>query len=402
MNFLSRLTQSFLYGLFTFALIASSCSSDDADENGPDKNDTDAFFQEAKLNDFPLSEVAYLNIDIAHPEISNGVQTKPGKIKITIPFSQTSLRLSLKQFKLDQNKYNISPLAGEPVDFSKGAVTYTIKDVFSQNKSVHYEVTVVQGGDPFFTNAKITGFKFEKDKNPTLANTIEAVKIAEYPNYSEHAIYVIVPEGTDFSQLKPTITYDAAKLFYNTDNQFVLYPANGLTVDFKYPKHFYLQAENSQGTRSLTYNVIVDVANPIHFDSPIVTGNIKTSDGSAVENFFAIATWTNRGNHPITGMSPTEYKDKTYPIPNYPGDANIITASLLNPTGGTVGVLSGQQGEINVRVRRSPIAGAYSTTAVFAPTFSFDTRVISYWPIDDRIEGIFQPHPLVIQTTIEE
>jgi hypothetical protein len=288
------------------------------------------------------------------------------------------------------------------MDFSGGAVTYTIKDVFSQNKSVRYEVTVEQGGEPFFTHAKITGFKFEKVRNPQLDATIEAVKIAEYTNYSENAIYVVVPEGTDFSQLTPTITYDAARVYYNTDTQFAPYPAGGLTVDFKYPRHFYLQAENSQGTRSKPYHVIVDIANPIQITSPLITPNVKTGDGIAIENFFAIATWTNRGNHPITGMSPSTYKDKTYPIPDYPGNADIITALFQNPAGGTTGVLPGDQGEINIRVKRSPLAGTYSTTAVFVPTFSFDTRVISYWPVDDRVEDIFQSQPLVIQTTLEE
>lgn len=397
MNVPSLLKQFFFYGVFVgVALLGSSCSSDDSNENG-----ADVFLQEAKLNDFPLFEVAYLDIDIEHPEISNGTEIKPGKIKVTIPFSQTSLLLSLKQFDLDQSKYEIEPRIGERQDFSNGPVTYTVSDVISSAKAVHYEVTIVYGGDPFFTNAKITGFKFEKGKNPTLAATIDALKIAEYENYTENAIYVIVPQGTDFSQLTPTITYDAAKLSYNIDTQFVLYPENGLRVDFAYPKHFYLQAENSLGEKSRPYNVIVDVANPIRFDSPLITANVKSDDGSSFENFFAVATWTNQGNHPITGITPAEYNNKVYPA-GYSGDTNIITTTIVNPNAGTVGVLPGQKGEINVRVRRFPLTGLYSTTAAFMPTFSFDTRVISYWPVDDRIEDIFETQSLVIQTTIED
>jgi hypothetical protein len=385
----------FFYGVFACgALLGSSCSSDG--DNG-----TDAFWNEAKLNDFPLFEVTYLDIDIIHPEIKGGIETKPGKIAITVPFSQTSLMLSLKQFGLDQSKYAIEPRVGERQDFSKGAVTYTVSDVMLSTKAVHYEVTVTHGGDPFFTNTKITGFKFEKAKNPALAATIEAVKIAEYDNYTDNAIYVIVPEGTDFSQLTPTITYDAARLYYNIDTQFVPYPANAPSVDFTYPKHFYLQAENSLGEKSRPYIVVVDVANPIHFDTPLVTPNVKADDGSTFENFFAVATWTNRGNHPITGLSPAEYNNKIYPA-GYTGDIDIITTSIVNPNAGTTGVLPGQKGEINVRVRRFPLAGLYSTTAVFVPTFSFDTRSISYWPASDRVEDIFDNQSLVIQTTIEE
>jgi hypothetical protein len=345
-----------------------------------------------------LFEVGYLNIDIAHPVITNDVETEHGKIKITIPFSQTSLMLSLKQFDLNNSKYNISPTVGDKQDFSDGPVTYTITSTTSQIKAVHYDITIIHGGEPFFTNAKITGFKFENSKNPQFETTIEAVKIAEYENYTENAIYVIVPDGTDFTNLVPTITYDAAKLYYNKDIQFLPY-TNNLVVDFKYPQRFYLQAENSLGTRSRSYYVIVDVANPIKFASPIVTNEVKTSDGSLFENFFAIAKWKNQGNHPITGMSPREYKDKTFPVPDFP-DINVITATIENPNAGTQGVLPGEEGEINVRVRRSPVSGLFTTKAVFTPTFSFDTRTISYWPVDDRVEDIFNPPLFEIKTTI--
>lgn len=391
-----RSNQLVLVFIFSSLIVLTGCSSDDTNEN------ENTFWEDAMLDDFPLFEVEYLDIHIAHPEITNGVETKPGEIEITIPYSQTSLMLSLKRFELDNNKYQISPLPGEQRDFSEGPVTYTISSVSSETKAIHYTVTVVYGGEPFFINAKITGFKFEKSKNPQLAATIEAVKIAEYENYTENAIYVIVPEGTDFSQLTPTITYDAAKIRYTLDNLFIPYPDNGLVVDFRYPRHFYLQAENSRGTKSRNYNVIVDVANPIRFNSPIITDNVAVGDGSTFQNFFAVATWTNQGNHPITGMSPGEYTNKTYPIPDYPGDANIITASIVNPTPGTIGVFPGQQGQINIRVRRSPITGIYTSTAVFVPTFSFDTRVISYWPVNDRIEEIFAPQMVAIEATIIE
>lgn len=392
-----RLKQFLFFIIFSGATLFIGCTPDDSEENI-----TDIFWNDAKLNDFPLSEVDYLDIDIVHPQITNGSETKFGEIKITIPYSQTSLMLSLKQFDLDNSKYQITPLAGELQDFSGDPVTYTISSVTSESKAVHYLVTVVYGGDPFFTNAKITGFKFEKSKNPTLEATIEAVKIAEYENYSQNAIYVIVPAGTNFGELTPTITYDAAKISYSIDNDFILYPAQGVEIDFNYPKHFYLQAENSLGVKSRIYNVIVDVANPILFDAPIVTENVAVGDGMSAKDFFAITTWTNQGNHPITGMAPTTYIDKIYPIPNYPNDANVITASLVNPNGGTVGVLPGQKGEINVRVKRSPVSGLYKTTVVFAPTFSFDTNKISYWPVDDRIEDIFEQQSLTIQSTIVE
>ncbi|HEX2683754.1 MAG TPA: hypothetical protein VHL77_07470, partial [Ferruginibacter sp.] len=56
----SLLKRFFFYGSFaSIALLGSSCGSDDNDDNS-----TDVFWNEAKLNDFPLFEVAYLDIDI--------------------------------------------------------------------------------------------------------------------------------------------------------------------------------------------------------------------------------------------------------------------------------------------------------------------------------------------------
>lgn len=382
--------------VLSIVLSVSSCSSDESE-----KAEEDIFWNGAQLNDFPLLEVDYITINITHPVISNNTEIAHGKIEITIPHAHQSLFLSLKQFNPDNSRYTISPGIGDKKDFSPGAVTYTISSTTSPSKTLHYDVTVKHGGEPYFYNAKITGFKFEKSKNPQLDATINAIKIAEYENSTENAIYIIVPDGTDFNNLMPTITFDAAKLFYSTDAQFLPY-TDDLLIDFTYPKRLYLQAENSAGTRSKTYYVIVDVANPIKFDSPIITPHVKAGDGLAVENFFAIATWTNQGNHPITGMPPLEYKDKTYPIPDYPGALNIITASLVNPNGGVSGVLPGQQGQINVNVKRSPVTGPYSTTAVFKPTFSFDTRTISYWPEDDRVEDIFNQPEVVIQSAIVE
>jgi hypothetical protein len=374
--------------------LASSCSSDDPTE-------PQAELENAKLTDFPLTEVEYISINIVHPELTNGEETKQGKIEITIPHSRQSMVLSLKEFKLDNSKYTISPGVGEAMDFSTEGVIYTIASTIDPAKMVHYLVTVSHGGEPFTENSEITGFKFEASKNPALDKTIEALKIVAYENSSEAAIYVIVPVGTDFSNLTPTITYDAAEVKYRTDGEFKTYPTNGMAVDFKYPKRFSIQAENSNGVKSKIYHVIVDVKDPIRFEkTTLVTPEIKTGDGSAFEYFFTIMTWTNQGNHPITGMSPDHYKDRVYPIPEYHGN-NIITTSLSNPVGGTPGVLPGEMGQVDVKVRRVT-AGLFSTTAVFNVTFSFDSQKISFWPKDDRIEDLFESPSLIINSTLKE
>lgn len=380
--------------LVAFSAIVTSC--DDDDEH------VDQSLEGARLTDFQLVETDYISIDISHPVIVDGVETSPGAINIVVPYAQESLSLSLLELSLDVNVYSISPSAGIPQDFSEGPVTYTISLNETPSKIVHYVVTIVHGGEAFYKNAKVTGFKFEKSKNPSLAADIEALRIVEYENYSQNAIYVIVPNGTDFSALKPTIEFDAAKLYYDNASSFLAYPENGLTIDFKYPKHFYLQAENSLGVKSRPYNVIVEVADPIAFSNPVlVTQNVKTGNGSDFENLFAVAEWTNQGNHPITGMSPIGYENRVAPD-GFPNDLNVITTSLINPVIGTTGVVPGGKGKVDVRVRKSPMAGEYRTTAIFRITFSFDITEISSWPVDDRVEDIFNVPKLTIETTIEE
>ncbi|RAW00835.1 hypothetical protein [Pseudochryseolinea flava] len=396
---MSRISLSFLFfSLVIGSLFLSSCGSDD---DSKDPNPLDKTLSEARLSDFPLTEADYLTINITHPVVENGVETKAGEIAIVIPHAHESLSLSLGDFKLEDDVYSISPAAGIPQDFSK-PVTYTISINSDPTRVVHYKVTVVHGGAPFIKNHKVTGFKFEKIKNPQLAADIDATKIIEYPTYSQHAIYVLVPLGTDLTNLKPTVTIDAAKLYYNVANDYVEYPTAGLSVDLKYPKYFYLKAENSSGEQSLPYVVVVDVIDPIKFKDPVlVTDNVKTDDGNTFQDMFAIVEWTNQGNHPITGMAAFEYENRTAPN-GFPTDRNVITASLISPVAGPSGVAPGEKGTINVRVRRYPVAGKYSTTVVFRPTFSFDTRVISNWPADDRVEEIFNKQKLTIESTLED
>lgn len=391
-------TTNFFFALQLISLfLITSCQGDDPKEVGNNPN-----LENAQLKSFPLSEVTHLDIKITHPEIVNGEEKKYGEIEITIPRTHTSLMLSLKQFNLDNNEYSISPSIGEQQDFSKGPVTYTISSNFDKDQSVHYNVKVITEAGPVNLNTKITGFSFEKSKNPSLGTTINAVKIIEYENYSENAIYILVPAGTDFSKLTPTVTFDAAKLYYSSGTEFKLYTSNTMEVDFKYPKRFYLQAENSNGTKSKIYNVIVDVKDPVKFEQiPVITPNVKAGDGTATQYFSTVAKWINQGNHPIKGMAVESYKNKTFPF-DYTGDANTITAMLSNPVVGTDGVLPGEKGDVNVTVRKMTISGKYKTTAVFVPTFNFNNHTIHNWPVTERVEGIFNTAELPIECTISE
>jgi hypothetical protein len=77
--------------LFLFTI---SCQ--DKDDSKP----TDVYpdLENARLTDFPLSEISYLEIKIVHPEIVGGEEKKYGEIEITTPNTSGSLLLSLKQF----------------------------------------------------------------------------------------------------------------------------------------------------------------------------------------------------------------------------------------------------------------------------------------------------------------
>ncbi len=385
---------------FLIIVLGVGCNDDDASK---DQTPND-ILSNARLEDFAFNEVDYLDIEITHPVIENGEEVDAGEIKITVPYSQQSLMLSLAEFALDDDRYSISPLAGIQQDFSDGPVTYTITaHTETGNREVRYEVSVVYGGDPFYANALITGFKFEKSKNPALTETIDALKIVKYESSFEGAIYVLVPPGTDFSTLVPTITYDAAKLTYNTDGAFVAYPASNLTVDFRYPKQFHLQAENSLGEKSVVYKVIVDVVEPIQFSADeVVTTNVKKGDGINTTFFPNIITWKNVGNHPITGMAAADYKDRTFPVVGYPENTNIITAILVNQNGGTPGILPGESGQVSVTVKRTPVTGLFTTTVIFKPTFEFPSNRISNWQVGDRTEDLFAPAELLIKSTVED
>ncbi|HEY3406167.1 MAG TPA: hypothetical protein VGK59_22425 [Ohtaekwangia sp.] len=388
----------FFYSLFIYTTLITFTFSRCSDSNDAEK--TNGNLEELRLTDFPLTEITYTDIEIIHPEIVNGEQVDPGHITIVIPRSYNSLVLSLKQFGHDKGKYTITPLPGELQNFTEEPVTYTVSFSAFPDRKVQYEVSIAYSDEPWTENKTITGFRFEKSKNPDLPQTIEAVKIADYESSSDGAIYILVPDGTDFSKLVPTITFDAAKLYYKTNVDFTEFE-NGITVDFKYPNQFFLQAENSLGEKSMLYTVIVDVRDPVVFDEPvIVTTPVKTGDGSTSTSFLAFSTWTNRGNHPITGMAPKEYIEKTYPFSG--SDINIITTSLANPQGGTPGVLPGEKGQVHITVKQVSITGQYSTKAVFKPTFSFNINTISYWPPDDRIEDIFAEASVTIQSTLEE
>ncbi len=375
MNTLSKITG--IVCLILYVVFATNCSNKLEEDVQPIPS-TEVLIENAKLTDFTFSELDYSNIEIKHPEITAGVETKPGEIKITIPFSSSTMELSLKKVNFDSDKFDIFPGIGVKRLFSDtDPVIYTITSKQNPKVVIRYKVFVIKGSaPPQPEKLEITGFKFEKSKNPGLPGDIEAARIETELGFKR--IFIFVPSGTDFANLTPTIAFkgEGAKLYYSQDPTSSIgvtgteYPEAGLAVDFKYPKRFFLAVKNTSSV-SQTYEVIADVKNPIKFDiNPISTSNIAKN-----ETFFGtVGTYTNQGNHELTSFGAT-YKNQNPTL----GGSNIGRISLEIP--GT-GLKPGESSNINFSLNKTLssqlFAGAYKFTSVHPPGFS----MILSWPPD--------------------
>lgn len=283
--------------------------------------------EDAKLTSFRLMEVdaPHVEVEIIHPMIVNGVETRFGEIKVIVTKEFDFVSYSLKEVPFDQGKFSISPAVGERAALSTTAPTlYTVKSKSNPNKTLHYNVLKVV--KPLATELKVTSFRFEKRKNPDLAADIEAEKIEAEGQFRR--IFIFVPVGTDFTNLTPSISFEGAKLLYTTSSAVDQdYPTNGASIDFKYPKTFRLKVSSGiSGLVDQLYDVIVDVKNPLKFDAnPIVVPDIIS--GSAFSG--TIGSFTNQGNHLLTSFSPT-YASINLPI----GINRLGLVSLTIPGGG--------------------------------------------------------------------
>ncbi len=271
---------------------------------------------------------------------------------------------------------------------------------------------VPQKQPPVSENLAITKVTFEKDKNPDLPLTIEATKIVDHEKRQDgtiyhSTIYLLVPVGTDFSHLTPSISYQAASLSYNVGEGFKPYPADGMVVDFKYPKTFQLKVASKDASQQKIYDVIVDVKEPIKFEQSFIrTPNAKkgvlTSSGSY---------WINQGNHPIlNGIKigrayfPNAVEISTYTDVIYPSGASSIhhLVSLQGEEDGK-DILPGEKGAVVNIIWTSAIAGVYQKTALITPVFEFETGKITspnLWA--SPYDSIFDSQSFTIQTVVEE
>ncbi|WP_224996102.1 hypothetical protein [Cesiribacter sp. SM1] len=340
--------------LFALAALLVSCQDDSSDK------DPLVDITQARFLDFALEEVAYTDIAVTHPEIKNGAEEAWGTITIVVPPNSSQLVLTPKLTNFNNAGFTLAPALGVAQDFSDGAITYTISSLAAPDKKVHYRVNITEESVAEPAESAISAFRFEKSRNPRLAADIEAARIVD-PVASMGKIYIFVPEGTDFSGLNPTIQHNGTGLYYTQDAESVpanstsAYPAGGLPIDFTYPKVFYAVLKNANITK--TYEVVVDVKNPIRLDSENVTtaavakGAVRTVEATYL---------TNQGNHPIS-LSSIGYTNQA------PAGLNVIRASVAVPA---FGIAPGERVLVNASISAQTYpAGTYQTTAVLKPHF---------------------------------
>ncbi|KAA1247720.1 hypothetical protein [Aquimarina sp. RZ0] len=340
--------------------------------------------EEARLLDFPLLGIQRTAIDIIQPEIVDNKAVTYGEIKITVPgtiISLSNIHASITSEELNLSKFSISPGNDIELSFEDEKIQiFTIHNAIGDKEELlHYKVSIIKEAVVDPETLKITSFKFEKSKNPGLAEDITISRTIEEPGGD--ILYVFVPLGTDFTNLVPTVTYDGAKLYYTQDSS--VSPENineefldvDMSIDFKYPKSFILMVRDKNNDQFRTTKVIVDVINPVRIETISVT-TPDVIGGYLSEVFGGVTRWVNQGNQKLGYQKPPTYKDMS---PIITPTFNVITARRNFPS---QGLKPGESADINVIVNSSFPEGTYTTTAVFY------TRIYRDSNVDDLLEPV--------------
>ncbi|WP_103069820.1 hypothetical protein [Aquimarina sediminis] len=364
--------------IIAISLITACSSDDDTPIVNPGNTTVEEIkIDEGKLSAFPLFGINPTAIDIVDPEITDNKEVKYGEIKITVPATITldAIRAAITSSELNLSKFEISPSNDVQLSYVDGKVNvYTIMNALGKKEELlHYNVSIIREVVPEPETLKITGFKFEKSKNPSLPSDIEMSRIIEDTGLDK--LYIFVPVGTDFTDLIPTITYDGTKLYYYQDSSQTPgagteYPVEGQSIDFKYPKSFILEVKDRDNDQFRTTTVIVDVKNPLKVETVSVTTPDVTEGASQT---FEVTKWTNQGNHMLV-YGKADAEENQDPAP--PVRAIRIRRELPS-----VGMIPGNSANVNVTVKGDTYpATTYKTTAVFYP------RIRYHEEIDDLLE----------------
>ncbi|QNA46501.1 hypothetical protein [Lacibacter sediminis] len=319
-----------------------------------------------KISDFRFSEVNYSSIDIDHPTVVNGIETEPGRITIKIPRGTTGLQLTPLATNFQKQGFSIAPQLGVKTDFLFKELLYSITSSSDPQKKINYRVTVQE--EPVAGTLAITNFRFLKSMNAQLSEDISAVQII-HESSSIGKIHVIVPAGTHFGALTPVIDHNGEQLRYTQNafevpaNSATIYPHTGLSIDFTYPKGFYIAVKRGEEVK--TYSVIVDVEKPIVFvnDHVIISGL-----RSGITQTVKVSELYNRGNRPIS-ITQIAHSD------HIPYGSDLRTFAAVP----SMGLLPGEKTDVTTTITEGFFfSGTYEVKASMRPSFFQEPEMQSF------------------------
>ncbi|MDO6492895.1 MULTISPECIES: hypothetical protein [unclassified Cellulophaga] len=356
----TRITIALILTVFT--TIFTGCTKDD------NTNENIIKLEDAILTDFPLVGITPVSINIKQPTIVDNEEIVFGEINIVVPST-----VSLKEIasittstELNLSKFSILPNDLSLLNYETQNHIYTIVNALNESEELlHYIVNIKHEIVPTPTTLTITDFRFEASKNAQLTNDVTIEKRVD--DLDKQTIYLFVPTGTDFSNLTPTVTFDAEEVFYTQESSVpivdvnTVYPSTETSFDFTYPKRFIIVLKDNTSNRVKWVDVFVDVKNPVEIKNTDITTPDITSTASS-STFRGITSWKNVGNHVLSFRSATTYENK---VPN--SDLNFITARR-NFT--SMGLAPKESADINVTVIKDLPKGEYKSTAVFYTKFA--------------------------------
>ncbi len=370
-----RILTALMLSLFTVFYI--SCSDDN------DTDNTEEFIlEEAKLTAFPLLGITPTSVEIIQPVIENNTEIEYGKINIVVsdPLFLPHIVPNITSNELNLSKFAIIPGGNTALSYESQSHTHTIVNALNESQELlHYVVTIEAETPPTPSSLTVTDFKFEASKNAQLTEDVTIERVFNDPNSNSSTIYLFVPEGTDFSDLTPTATFDAEDVFYTQDASIPTvdvdtpFPTTETSFDFSYPKIFTIVLKDDSNNRMKWVNVFVDIKNPMQLvDNHVNTGDIDRD--VSVNTFTGITHWKNIGNHSIELQSANTYENI---IPE--NMQNAVTAHRIFPVGG---LKPGESADVNVLVVGNLPVFEYKTTAIFYSQF------VGQETINDMVEPV--------------
>jgi hypothetical protein len=189
------------------------------------------------------------------PEVTGTISEADKKIALTVPFG-TDLSTLSPTITVSE-KATVSPASGTAQNFAN-PVTYTV--TAEDGTTQAYTATVTVSDPPASTGKSITSFKFAGFE-PEVIGTI---------NESEKTISIMVPNGTDVSDLAPTI---------EVSEEATVSPASDVSQDFTNPVTYTVTAEDES---TQTYDVTVTVDPTVDFTLDTYTGPLEIAQSETL------------------------------------------------------------------------------------------------------------------------